>query len=103
VNRTRRTTGLRELLIAADDARREEWRRGPHHPCWDGADWELPVDDGDRALRAGEPVVLFSDELRGALRFGGLDWRPYARGGPEDGKRWLLDENDRLTEWKPDA
>jgi len=101
--RVSRSDGLRAMLIAADDDRRERWRRGPH-PGWpEGTNWELRFDDGDRALRAGEPVVLWSSELFDALHHAGGDWRSFARGGADDGKRWLLDGNDRLTEYRADA
>jgi hypothetical protein len=101
--RVSNTDGLRQLLIQADEDRRERWRRGPHHACWSNANWGLPFDDGDRALRAGEAVVLWSSELCDALHHAGLDWRPYARGGVNDGKRWLLDEHDRLSEYVDEA
>jgi hypothetical protein len=71
-------------------------RAGPRTPSW-----ELPFDDGDRALRAGEPVVLWSSELFDALFHAGQPTEGWHRGEANDGRRWLLDEHDRLSEWVP--
>jgi len=97
--RVSNTTGLRAMLIAADEDRRERWRRGPH-PGWpEDTNWELPFDDGDRALRAGEPVVLWSSELFDALFYAGQPTEGCRHGEVNAVKRWLLDQRDRLTEY----
>ena len=54
------------------------------------------------ALRAGEPVVLWSSELFDALFHAGQPTEGWRRGKANDGRRWLLDEHDRLSEWVPE-
>jgi hypothetical protein len=93
---TPRGAGLRQMLIAADDAQRERWRRGPHYGWPAGTDWDLPLGDGDRALRAGEAVIVSSVELFGAFHHAGLSTAGWCRGDVNDGKRFVLDVQDRL-------
>jgi hypothetical protein len=95
------TTGLRQLLIAADDAFREAWRQPQ---VWDrpGKNRELPMSDGGRALRAGEAVILSGSEIFGALFHAGQPTDGWRHGEANDRKRSLLDEQDRLSEWVPE-
>jgi hypothetical protein len=95
------TTGLRQLLIRADDDFRAAWRR-PQPFDYPGKNRELPMGDGGRALRAGEAVILSGSEIFGALFHAGQPTEGWRRGEANDGKRWLLDERDRLSEWVPE-
>jgi hypothetical protein len=61
-----------------------------------------PWSEWDGALREGGAVIVSDLALFSALYRAGLDWSPYAYGGEFYGKRFLLDENDRLSEWAGD-
>ena len=90
--------GLRELLIAADDARRESWRR-PRPWDWPGINRELPMGDWDLDLRAGRAVVVDSTTLLCALSGAGLPCGDYGYGGKYWQTTFLLDELGELTEY----
>jgi hypothetical protein len=77
------------------------WRR-PQPFDRPGKNRELPMSDGGRALRAGEAVILSASEIHGALFHAGQPTVGWCRGESNDGKRWLLDEHDRLSEWVPE-
>jgi hypothetical protein len=96
-----RSSGMRALLIAADEAFRDAWRR-PQPWDYPGKNRELPMSDGGRALRGVESVILSGSEIHGALFHAGLPTVGWCRGEANDGKRWLLDERDRLSEWVPE-
>jgi hypothetical protein len=93
-----RSGGMRQLLIAADDAFREAWRQ-PQSWDYPGKNRELPMGDGGRALRAGEPVILSGSEIFGALFHAGQPTEGWRHGEVNAVKRWLLDQRDRLTEY----
>jgi hypothetical protein len=57
-----------------------------------------PWSECDDALRDGRAAVVSDVTLFSALHRAGLDWTPYAYGGAGWGKRFILDENDKLTE-----
>jgi hypothetical protein len=92
---------MRQLLIAVDDAFREAWRQPQ---VWDhpGKNRELPMSDGGRALRAGEPVIVSGSEIFGALFHAGQPTEGWCHGEANARKRWLLDARDRLSEWVPE-
>jgi hypothetical protein len=99
VKRPGSTAGLRGLLIADDNARRERWRQPS--PGWE---WltekqrELPMTDWDIDLRAGRSVVVSATQMLSALLHAGLPHRQFAYGGADWDKCFILDEDDRLTE-----
>jgi hypothetical protein len=87
---------LREWLIATHERRR--MRGGGRMPSGPlaGEHDELMKD-----LHHGRPVLISSAELVAAHHQCGLpdDADRFAPGGPDFGKRWILDEHDQLTEW----
>jgi hypothetical protein len=90
--------GLRELLIAEADHRRERWARGPHWGWPEDTDWTLPMLDWEIDLRAGRAVLVSSTALLVALMHAGLPHDRFAYGGADWHKSFLLDERGGLTE-----
>ena len=88
--RQQRSTGLRQVLIA-------EWDRGM-------ARWRIPgrVCEYEEALKSGKPVVVSSSSMLRAFMAAGLPTDRFAYGGPDRGKTFMLDENDRVTEHVPE-
>jgi hypothetical protein len=62
--------------------------------------WEIPgkPDAFLTALRAGEPVLVSDAQLMCALMHAGMPADQFAYGGVEYGKRFVLDQQDRLIE-----
>ena len=89
----RRSTGLRQLLIAADDARRARWQQ-PR--AWQTTSTPLPFDDAAVALRAGHPLIVSSAQVLSALMRAGLPTADFAYGGRYWNRPLLLD-GDELT------
>jgi hypothetical protein len=85
---------IRKLLL-------EEHRRnvGP------GSRWHIagkPPSDYERALAAGEAVLVSDSGLMRALRAAGAPYDDYIFGGKYFGKTFLLAEDGTLTEWTPE-
>jgi hypothetical protein len=91
--RVSNTSGLRELLIADREYRLQG--------CPKPGPWAAPRGGRDQLLdelKAGRPVEVDSSTLMVALMHARMDYRAYAFGGVHEGKRFELDEHDRLTE-----
>jgi hypothetical protein len=91
VRRVQRNDGLRDLLIA-------EWDRSMLR-------WRIPgrICEYEEALKSGRPVVVSSSSMLRAFMAAGLPTGRLAYGGSDWGKTFLLDEHDRLTEYRPDV
>ena len=89
--RQQRSTGLRQVLIQEWDRRTARWRI-PGRIC-----------EYEEALKSGKPVVVSSSSMLRALMAAGLPTDRFAYGGADWGKTFLLDEHDRLTEYRPDV
>ena len=62
--------------------------------------WHIPgrVSDYEKALVAGESIVVDSGTIMCALMHAGLPSDDFAYGGRDWGKSFVLDERDQLTE-----
>jgi hypothetical protein len=89
--RTQRTDDTFRQLLLSDHRK----RFGP------ASRWPLPgrVSEYERALVAGEPIVIDSGTIMCALMHAGLPSDEYAFGGPQWGKQWYLDVDGTLSEW----
>jgi hypothetical protein len=67
--------------------------------------WHIPgrVSEYEKALVAGEAVVVESGTLMCALLHAGLPSDEYAFGGPDWGKSFVLDERDQLRECEAES
>lgn len=84
--RIQRNDGVRELLIAERERATERW------PSSTPDAWLV-------ALRAGDAVPVSSAQLMRALMRAGLPHRNYCYGGSAFGAVFLLNRDDRLTEF----
>lgn len=92
MKRRENATGLRELLIADREYRLPG--------CPNPGPWFGRVRDGLlEELKSGGPVLVGAATLMCALLHAGLDCRRYAFGGSDWGKTFVLDAQDRLTEY----
>ena len=101
--RETRNSGIRDMLIAADDEFRARWRQP--RPGWgflSDEQRELPMLEWGTDLRAGKPVVVSSSQLLCALSHARLPHRDFAFGGKHYSSAFLLDELDNLTELVPE-
>jgi hypothetical protein len=89
----------------ADDTLRQVLLKDHRKRFGPNGRWHIPghVSDYEKALVAGEPIVVDSGTLMCAFMHAGLPYDDYAFGGRHHGKQFLLAEDGSLTEWTPDG
>ena len=85
----------------ADDTLRQALLKDHRNRFGPGGRWHIPgrVSDYEKALVAGEAIVVDSGTIMCALLHAGLPHDAFAFGGRDWGKSFVLDERDQLSEY----